>query len=206
LLAAIGWSQLEVTAAALYYLVVSTLGVSALYMLIELVERTRGPGADILAVTAEAFGDADVEPEPEEEIGFAIPATMALLGLSFSACALILAGLPPLPGFLAKFALLAALLEADPVPIAGWILLALLIVSGLAAIVAMGRAGVRIFWATQVPVPPRVRVIELAPVALLLALCVALTLRAEPAMRYLQQAAQALHAPRGYIDAVLPRR
>jgi multicomponent K+:H+ antiporter subunit D len=41
---------------------------------------------------------------------------------------------------------------------------------------------------------------------LLLALCVALTLRAEPAMRYLQQAAQALHAPRGYIDAVLPRR
>ncbi|HEX7786024.1 MAG TPA: monovalent cation/H+ antiporter subunit D, partial [Methylomirabilota bacterium] len=206
LLAAIGWSELAVTGAALYYLVVSTLGVSALYMLIELVERTRGPGADILAVTAEAFGDAEVEPEPEEEVGFAIPATMALLGLSFAACALILAGLPPMPGFLAKFALLAALLETEPVPMAGWVLLALLIASGLAAIVAMGRAGVRIFWATQIPAPPRVRVLELAPVALLIALSVSLTLQAEPAMRYLQQAAQALHAPGGYIDEVLRPR
>jgi multicomponent K+:H+ antiporter subunit D len=175
-------------------------------MLIELVERTRGPGADMLDVTAEAFGEVDFEPEPEEEVGIAIPAAMALLGLCFAACALLLAGLPPLPGFLAKFALLAALLETDPVPRAGWILLALLIVSGMAAIVAMGRAGVRIFWAARDRPPPRVRIIEIAPVALLLALCVSLTLQAGPAMHYLQQAAQALHAPRGYIDEVLPRR
>ena len=110
LLAAIGAGQAAATGAALYYLLVSTLGSAAFFLLIELVERARTPGADVLAVTAAAFGVGDEETEPEEETGVAIPATMALLGLSFACCALLAAGLPPLPGFLAKFALLAALL------------------------------------------------------------------------------------------------
>jgi multicomponent K+:H+ antiporter subunit D len=205
LLAVIGTGEPAATGAALYYLVVSTLGVSALYLLIELVERAREPGADILAVTAAAFLGADEEDNgPQEEVGIAIPATMALLGLSFACCALLLAGLPPLPAFLAKVALLGALLAPDPVPPAAWALVALLSLSGLAAVIAMGRAGVRIFWATQRSVP-RVRVIEMAPVAALLGLCFALTLAAGPAMRYLQDTAQALHAPRAYIEGVLPR-
>jgi multicomponent K+:H+ antiporter subunit D len=204
LLAVIGTGDPAATGAALYYLVASTLGVSALFLLIELVERAREPGADILAVTAAAFLGADDEQEPQEEVGVAIPASMALLGLSFACCALLLAGLPPLPGFVAKAALLAALLAPDPVPPAAWALLALLSLSGLAAIIAMGRAGVRIFWATQRSVP-RVRVIEMAPVALLLGLCLALTVAAGPAMRYLQDTAQALHAPRAYIEGVLAK-
>ena len=115
LLAAIGTGQAAVTGAALYYLVASTLGVSAFFLLIELVERGREPGADVLAVTAEAFGERRGRRRSrEEEVGVAIPATMALLGLSFVACALLLAGLPPLPGFVAKFALLAALLRPGP--------------------------------------------------------------------------------------------
>ena len=206
LLAAIGWSSTEVTGAALYYLIVSTLGVSALYMLIELVERMRGPAADILAVTAEAFGDMEAEAEPEEEIGLAIPATLAILGLSFAACALLIAGLPPLPGFLAKFALLASLLAGASVPAAGWALLALLILSGLATVIAMGRTGVRIFWASHESARPRVRLTEMAPIVMLLALCISLTLQAESAMRYLQDAAKALHAPRGYIEEVMGPR
>lgn len=202
LLAVIGTGDPAATAAALYYLVASTLGVSALYLLIELVERAREPGADILAVTAAAFLGADEEAEPEEEVGVAIPASMALLGLSFACCALLIAGLPPLPGFVAKVALLGALLAPDPVPPAAWTLLALLSLSGLAAVIAMGRAGVRIFWATQRSVP-RVRVIEMAPVAGLLGLCFALTVAAGPAMRYFQDTAQALHAPRAYLEGVL---
>ena len=204
LLAVIGTGDTAATAAALYYLVASTLGVSALYLLIELIERAREPGADILAVTAAAFLGADEDDgQPDEEVGFAIPATMALLGLSFACCALVVAGLPPLPAFVAKVAMLGALLAPDPVPPAAWMLLALLSLSGLAAIIAMGRAGVRIFWATQRSVP-RVRVIEMAPVVLLLGLCLALTITAGPAMRYFEDAAQALHAPRAYIDGVLP--
>jgi multicomponent K+:H+ antiporter subunit D len=203
LLAAIGAGDAAATGAALYYLVVSTLGSGAFFLLIELVERARPPGADVLAVTAAAFGEADEEVEPEQETGIAIPGTMALLGLSFACCALLAAGLPPLPGFVAKFSLLAALLEPDPVPGAAWALLALLSLSGLAAIIATARAGVRIFWGTPAT-PPRVRLIEMAPVAVLLALCFALTVAAGPAMDYLQDTAQALHAPRAYIESVLP--
>ncbi|HEX6412311.1 MAG TPA: monovalent cation/H+ antiporter subunit D [Burkholderiales bacterium] len=202
LLAAIGAGQAAATGAALYYLLVSTLGSAAFFLLIELVERARTPGADVLAVTAAAFGVGDEETEPEEETGVAIPATMALLGLTFACCALLAAGLPPLPGFLAKFALLAALLAPDPVPGVAWALLVLLTLSGLAAVVAMGRSGVRIFWGTTTS-PPRVRLIEMAPVAALLALCVALTVAAGPAMNYLNDTARALYAPGGYIESVL---
>ena len=202
LLAAIGSGSVAVTGAALYYLVASTLGISAFYLLIELIERAREPGADILAVTAEAF-DLGEEPEPEEEVGTTIPATMALLGLSFLCCALLLAGLPPFPGFVAKFGLLAALLDPSPVPVAAWAMLLLLTLSGLAALIAMGRAGVRIFWAPHERSVPRVRVIEMAPIVLLLALAAALTLQAGPAVRYLNDTAQSLHAARGYVDNVL---
>jgi multicomponent K+:H+ antiporter subunit D len=180
--------------------------VSALFLLAELMERGRVPGADILGLTAEAFVEPDEALEPEEEVGVAIPAAMALLGVSFAGCALMLAGLPPLAGFIGKFALLDSLLHAERVSSASWVMLALLIASGLAAIIGMGRVGIRRFWASSGESVPRVRVIELAPIVLLLALCAALTIEAASAMRYLDDAARALHAPRGYIDRVLPSR
>jgi multicomponent K+:H+ antiporter subunit D len=201
LLAAVGVGQVAVSGAALYYLVASTLGASALFLLIELVERGRAPGADVLAITAEAFGS--FESEEEQEIGKPIAATWALLGLSFLACALLLAGLPPLPGFVAKLALLDALLATDPIAPVAWILLALLLFVGIATVVAASRTGVRIFWASERP-PPAVRAVEMAPILLLLACGLALSVLSGPALRYLDDAAQALHTPRGYIEEVLP--
>jgi multicomponent K+:H+ antiporter subunit D len=203
LLAAIGMGNAAVTSAMLYYLVASTLSVGALFLLIELVERERAPGADVLAVTAEAFGAGAEEQEPEEQAGVTIPAAMALLAVSFVCCALLLAGLPPLAGFIGKFALLHALLDFDPIPIASWVMLVLLIVSGLAAVIGMSRAGIRRFWARQDQKAPSVRVIEMAPILFLLGLCAALTVKAGPAMRYLDDTARALHAPRNYLDRVL---
>ena len=203
LLAVVGLGGASATGAAIYYLVVSTLGLAALFLLIELVERAREPGADVLAVTADAFGLGE-EPEPEEEeVGVVIPAAMALLGLCFAGAALLVAGLPPLPGFVAKFALLAALLAPGPVPAAVWALLALVLASGLAAIIGFARAGIGVFWPSQARSIPRVRVIEIAPVAALLAACIALTAAAGPALRYTEEAARALHSPGAYIQEVL---
>jgi multicomponent K+:H+ antiporter subunit D len=206
LLAAVGMGDVAMTSAALYYLVASTLGASAMFLLVELIERGRAPGANVLAVTAEVFGGADEDLDPEEEVGIAIPGAMALLGVSFACCALVLAGLPPLAGFIGKFALLDALLGAERISTLSWIMLALLIVSTLAAIIGLGRAGMRRFWASQEERVPRVRVIEMTPVVLLLVACAALTIGAGPAMRYAERAAEALHAPRGYIDHVLSAR
>ena len=215
LLAAIGAGQAAVTGGALFYLASSVLSIGAFFLLIELVERGREVGADVLAVTREAFGtgEEDEDPEATDEVGVPIPGTVAILGLGFIACALLLAGLPPLSGFLAKFAIIAALLGrgGSAVPAMGWVLVAALVLSGLATVVAMARAGIDAFWASPSGTVPRVGMIEIAPVGLLLALCVGLTVAAGPAMDYMQAAAEALHAPGGYLrgvlaaDAAMPR-
>src|SRR5690606_4303373 len=103
LLAMIGYQDAAVTAGALYYLVSSTFGLACLFLLVELMERGRSPGDDVLAVTLEAYGD-DEEPEHPEEAGMATPATFAALGIAFVCCAILVAGMPPLAGFLGKFA------------------------------------------------------------------------------------------------------
>jgi multicomponent K+:H+ antiporter subunit D len=205
LLAAIGTGRIEVTGGALFYLASSVLAIGAFFLLIELVERGREIGADVLALTREAYGDEEEEPGEEDEIGVAIPGTIAILGLGFMACAVLLAGLPPLSGFLAKFAILAPLFGGAEggLPPTTWVLLAALILSGLASVVAMLRVGIEVFWTSPVETPPRVRVIEIAPVALLLVLCGALTIGAGPAMEYMHATAQALHMPQGYLGSVL---
>jgi multicomponent K+:H+ antiporter subunit D len=114
------------------------------------------------------------------------------------------AGLPPLPGFLAKFAMMSALLHEEASGAAAWTVVALLLLSGLAATVAFARAGVRIFWATE-RIAPTVRLLEMAPVAALLALCIALCALAAPAMMYLEEGAQALYVPSEYIEEVLSK-
>jgi multicomponent K+:H+ antiporter subunit D len=204
LLAAIGAGRMSVTGGALFYLTSSVLAVAGFFLLVELVERGRGVGADVLAVTREAFGEGDDEDADDGGAGVAIPATMALLGIGFMSSALLLAGLPPLSGFLAKFAILSPLLAAGPeIPAATWILLAALVLSGLATVVAMTRAGIDAFWASPAAEVPRVRVAEIAPVLLLLALNLALTVQAGPAMRYMEDTARSLHAPQDYNGAVL---
>jgi multicomponent K+:H+ antiporter subunit D len=204
LLAVIGYGQPSLVTAGLYYLLGSTLAVAAFILLIELIERIRSPGAAMLAVTMEAFA---IEDAPEPPVGVGIPAALAFLGLSFAACALLIAGLPPLSGFVAKFALFHALLHPAPqgadIGATGWTLMALIVLSGLATIIAMMRFGVRTFWAAGVVVPPRLQLTEAAPVTLLLLLCVAMTVQAGPVLAYLERASDGVHQPAKYIHRVL---
>jgi multicomponent K+:H+ antiporter subunit D len=158
-------------------------------------------------VTREAFGDTDEAiDERDEEIGPMIPSMMAILGISFLASALLISGLPPLAGFVAKFAILSGLLQGTAAEgsVAGmdWVFVALLILSGLLALIAMCRAGIRGLWNPEDREVPRVKVLEIAPVVGLLLVCVGLTIWAGPVLAYMEAAARSLHNPASYVSDV----
>jgi multicomponent K+:H+ antiporter subunit D len=209
LLASIGMANAPTTAGALFYLVSSTLAVSAFFLLIELIDRVQDPAANVLAVTMDAYGDDMEEEEAAEEVGVAIPATLVILGICFASCGLLLAGLPPLSGFIGKFAILTAvfnpngLTQGSTLSLSSWVFTMLLVLSGLAAMIAITRAGIQTFWAPIEGRVPRVLLMEIAPIAFLLTLCVGQTIFGGPIMRYMEQTAQSLHAPDTYIQGVL---
>ncbi|MBC2775789.1 monovalent cation/H+ antiporter subunit D [Rhizobium sp. AQ_MP] len=205
LLMVLGINDGVVSSGALLYLVSSTLTISAFFMLIELVERGQDAGANVLAVTMEAYGDGE-EADIEYGDGTAMPGTMAILGICFAACGILLAGLPPLSGFISKFAMLSAMMGTGsigttPDP-AVWALIVLVILSGLAALISMTRNGIRTFWGSIEGAVPRVLVVELIPVMLLLSLTLALTILAGPAMTYMDTTIRTLSNPAAYVDAV----
>ncbi len=222
LLAAMGFGQTLLTAGLLYYMLGSTLAVSALFLLTDLIDRWRNHGsnlapheqsddapflsADLVPNERMSLDDADDAP-----IGQVIPAAAAFLGLAFMACTLIITGLPPLPGFIGKFAMIHAVL--NPLGLSasngfhpgteGWALVVLLVGSGLLALLALTRAGVRHFWAAHDRASPKLLVLEGLPIALLLVACITLVWHAGAVMRYTQATADALHAPAVYIRAVM---
>ncbi|MCC2954728.1 monovalent cation/H+ antiporter subunit D [Massilia sp. IC2-477] len=204
LLAVIGYGQQPLVAAGLYYFIASTIAIAAFVLLIELVDRIRTPGAAMLALTMEAYAVEDMPAEPK---GRGLPAAMAFLSLAFAACALMIAGLPPLSGFVAKFGMFHALVNPGPglppIGARGWALMALVIASGLVAIVSLMRFGVRTFWAAETIGPPRLHAAEALPVAALLLVSVLLTVQAQPVIAYLARASADLHQPGLYIERVL---
>ncbi|MCO6387412.1 monovalent cation/H+ antiporter subunit D [Aliihoeflea sp. 40Bstr573] len=209
LLATFGMSEPAATAGALMYLLSSTLAVSAFFMVVELLERERDAAADVLAVTMEAYGEAASEDEGEEaEVRRLMPGALAILGIGFSLLAMVLIGLPPLSGFLSKFAILHAIMgpasHAGEGDAAMRIALAvLLILSGVTALIALSRMGIRTFWAPVEPMQPRVTITETAPILFLITVLFALVLLAGPVMAVVTAAAADLHDPSRYLGAVL---
>ena len=215
LIAAVGFDAPVLGGAALYYLASSTLAACALFLLVELLERSRqveiappllDDGNDALPMFFDAEPPAGTNLDDDEEalIGRAIPSALVFLGVAFTVCAMVIAGLPPLAGFVAKLGMLAALLQrADA---ASWTLFALLLVSGMAAATALLRVGMRHFWTTQDRPAPRLRVAETLPIAGLLAATVVLVVQADAVLAYTRATADLLHEPARYMAAVMSAR
>jgi multicomponent K+:H+ antiporter subunit D len=169
--------------AGLYYLVHSTLAIAALFLLAERIAVQRGEAADRLAP-----GPPVAEP--------------AILGAAFLVAAVAVAGMPPLSGFVGKVAILRATAGVAATPV----LWAVLLATGLAAVVALARAGSLIFWNTgggRAAPAARAGASAHAPVALLLACGVALAVFGAPVKRYTDAAARQLVDWRLYAPAVL---
>jgi multicomponent K+:H+ antiporter subunit D len=219
LLASLGLRIEALTTPVLLYLIVSVLTTCTFFMLTGMTDRTRvtdppvSPEHPVTEVEAEPLYVAYGIKQPSmyqsgEDVGIAIPAVMAFIGMVFVCCALLVSGLPPLPGFLAKFALLSGVLHsvaADSAPISTWALCGTILLSGFASLIALSRIGMRLFWSVAARTVPRLRLLEAAPVAALVLLCIGLTVAIEPVTRYLEEAARSLHQPDTYIRAVLSR-
>jgi multicomponent K+:H+ antiporter subunit D len=224
LLSTIGFAQPNLVGAALFYLFSSTLALSALFLLAELIERSRSANEILLEDEAELLPrpleslhppkGTNLDDDQKAVVGQVIPWTMAFLGLSFIACALLIIGMPPLSGFIGKLGLIDALLNPSglgnsgdtPISNAAWGLLVLLIVSGLASLIAFSRLGIQRFWKPAERPSPLLRRLECVPIFALLGLSIALTFKADPLLRYTQAAADALYNPQQYVMAVLDTR
>ncbi len=228
MLTSIGLGLEELTASVLFYLATTALTTSAFFLLTGMTERTRAPTAHARAAAREAakeheeqaaraatqpkqaayvgFGVRDPDPYgTDDEVGAAIPAAMAFLGLMFVCCVLLVTGLPPLPGFVAKFALLSTVLEsAHDSEVTGhaWILCVAVIATGFAGMIALARMGTRLFW-TAARRTPRLHFLEAAPVAFLVLLCLVLSAASGPVMSFFDDTARSLHDPSTYIRTVL---
>jgi multicomponent K+:H+ antiporter subunit D len=175
-------------AAGLYYLPHGTFASALLFLLAEAVRRRRAASADFFKP------DADM---PRK----------ALWGGLYFVAAIAAAGLPPLSGFIGKFLILRA------APDRPWVW-AVILVAALAGVIALARAGSRLFFnarAATAPPPdgaPEAHSAwrELIACGGLLGLILALTLGAGPAFDFAQATALQLADPAAYIAAVLGSR
>jgi multicomponent K+:H+ antiporter subunit D len=172
-------------AAALYYIVHSTLAGAALFLIADLVRTGRGS----LTLT----------PQP-------VLAGNALTAAMFFVGAIAMAGLPPLSGFLGKLLVLNASYDS---PQMVWIW-AVVLGSSLISIVGFSRAGSILFWKAHSVTPEpeaealaRPHALSYVAVGGLVTLLVAHTVFAGPVHSYTTTMAAQLFAPQPYISTVV---
>ena len=225
LIASITLQSAAAWSALLYYLISTTLCSAALFLLADTLEpeaperaATSEPTShdaldDTTARAISSAPDGDTAIAEAAVVEVATPARAAapwpskIAALLYFALAVGAAGLPPLSGFLGKAMVLAATPVAQAV-----VLWPAVLLSGLLLIVALSRAGTRIFWAVPAsqayaaatPAAPRGARAKLAACGLLLACVVAVTIGAGPLEAYLDATAAQLLDRAAYVRAVLP--
>ncbi|MCR9126905.1 MAG: monovalent cation/H+ antiporter subunit D [Rhodobacteraceae bacterium] len=173
-------------AAALYYMVHSTLAAATLFLIVDLVRHSRR--------------DMVLGAQPP------VAGTALVAGLFFAG-AIAMTGLPPLSGFLGKLLVLDAAYDS-PLMVWTW---ALILGASLVNVVGFGRAGSVVFWKAKAVPPSDDAPADAAPphplafvaVGGLLALLVAHTVFAGAVHGYTTRVAAGLFAPSPYVDTVM---
>jgi multicomponent K+:H+ antiporter subunit D len=190
LLLAIGLGTVAGVAAAVFYMVNSTLVAAALFLLVDRISRMRGELRDRL------------RPAPLPQRGWASS------GVLYAVVAISAAGMPPLAGFLGKGFVLDAARDS-PLTGAAW---AVILVSSLGIVIAMARAGTTLFWAGQdeavrdAVAGPKPMPGHRIALAWLVILVIANAVFAGRLAQYAQSTARQLIERRPYIAAVLGSR
>ncbi|MDO5528884.1 MAG: monovalent cation/H+ antiporter subunit D [Paracoccus sp. (in: a-proteobacteria)] len=207
----------QMLAGALYYLVGSTLGVSALFLLAEALEREPEPedeaetddeGSEIADPLSLYWGPMGLGAvDDDDEPATTLPASVVAMGASFVILVAVLSGLPPFTGFIGKVAMITGMLRE--VQMAGgfysplvWVFIFTVFLSGFAVLMSLMRFGIARFWTSQGD-GMRMLALESGPVSLLVLMLIGMTVLAQPAMRYTQATAAALMSPPAYAQAVL---
>lgn len=174
----------DAIAAALYYLVHSTLITGALFLLVDMIAEQRGKTASRIVKGRKM-------------------AQHNLLGGMFFIGAITVIGIPPLSGFVGKLFILEAARTGAQV---AW-LWPLILGATFLMIVALSRAGSRMFWHTLDGKPNDVShpKWQHAAVILLLVGALGLTVFANAMSNYTNSIAAQLSQPSDYISSVLPQ-
>ncbi|TVQ90028.1 MAG: monovalent cation/H+ antiporter subunit D [Deltaproteobacteria bacterium] len=183
-LLAIGLLGTEATAAALYYMVHSTLAAGAMFLLAELIREQRGSTGDLLRP-----GPNVTQP--------------TLLGGLFLLGALTVAGLPPTSGFIGKAAVLASATHRPEVVATVY---AVVLLGGLIGLVTLSRAGSVLFWnlGPSPDIQPRAAGVgRVLPVLLLFGLTLGMSAGGGPLLELMTGVAAQATDTSSYIDVVL---
>ena len=172
-------------AAALYYIVHSTLAGAALFLISDLVRTGRA--------------DLELTAQPKMS-GNALTAAMFFVG------AIAMAGLPPLSGFLGKLLVLDAAYDSR---LMVWIWV-IVLSSSLISILGFARAGSVLFWKAHsiepeegAEAPPQPNALAYVAVGVLVTLLIAHTVFAGQVHGYTSTTAAQLFAPDAYISTVV---
>jgi multicomponent K+:H+ antiporter subunit D len=184
LIVAIAMQRVSATAAALYYMIHTTLITGALFLLADLISKQRGQAEDRYVIARKMTQGK-------------------LIGVAFFISALTVVGLPPFSGFLGKILILQS---AQGMHEIAWVFPVILL-AGLASLIAISRAGTTIFWrysgdSTNIEAISPLKIIA---VALLLSSSLLLVIFAGPVTDFTYLAADQLHDTAQSVDALLPR-